>query len=76
MCRGEGVSIGAIADGLIAHAGGNLQCVVDETLVRPVDVPRLVGDPTKLVAATGWSPKYSLDDTLAAVLEYARAQGS
>lgn len=76
VCRGEGVSIGAIADGLIARAGGGLECVVDDSLVRPVDVPRLVGDPTKLVTTTGWSPKYSLDDTLEAVLEYARAQGS
>ena len=78
VCRGTGVSIGEIADGLVARAGGAspLTVEVDEALVRPVEVPRLVGDPTKLVDATGWQPEFSLDDTLGAVLAYARAQGS
>ena len=64
--------------GSLAHAGGRSRVVVDPALVRPVDVPRLVGDPTKLVAATGWSPRYTLADTLDAVLADARsrAQGS
>jgi GDP-4-dehydro-6-deoxy-D-mannose reductase len=76
VCSGAGISIGAIADGLIERAGGGLEVVVDDTLVRTVDVPRLVGDPTKLVDATGWSPQYTLDETLDAVLADARAQGS
>ena len=35
---------------------------------RPVEVPVLVGDPGKLVTATGWTPEHSLDDTLDDVL--------
>jgi nucleoside-diphosphate-sugar epimerase len=42
--------------------------------VRPVDVPRLVGDASKLYHDTGWTPRYQLDQTLMAVLEDARAQ--
>jgi GDP-4-dehydro-6-deoxy-D-mannose reductase len=76
VCSGAGVSIGEIADRLVARAGGRLELVVDDALVRPVDVPRLVGDPTKLVTATGWSPQHALDETLDAVLADARAQGS
>jgi GDP-4-dehydro-6-deoxy-D-mannose reductase len=78
VCRGTGVSIGEIADGLVARAGGGVTAEVDPALVRPVEVPRLVGDPTKLVEATGWQPEFSLDDTLDAVLAdaRARAQGS
>ena len=76
VCGGAGVSIGEIADGLVAHAGSNVGIEVDQALVRPVEVPRLVGDPTKLVTATGWKPEFSLDATLDAVLAYARAQGS
>ena len=47
-------------------------------LVRPVEVPRLVGDPGQLIAATGWAPRFTLDETLDAVLADARtrAQGS
>jgi len=36
-------------------------------------VPVLVGDPAKLVAATGWRPEHPLDETLNAVLAAARA---
>jgi GDP-4-dehydro-6-deoxy-D-mannose reductase len=46
---------------------------VDPQLVRPVDVPSFVGDPAKLRAATGYAPRYTLDDTLAAALDEARA---
>ncbi|HEV7524331.1 MAG TPA: GDP-mannose 4,6-dehydratase [Acidimicrobiia bacterium] len=73
VCSGAGVSIGEIADRLTARAGGRLDVVVDDALVRPVEVPRLVGDPTKLVDATGWSPGYTLDETLDAVLADARS---
>jgi GDP-4-dehydro-6-deoxy-D-mannose reductase len=76
VCRGEGVSIGEIADRLAARSGAHVELAVDPALVRPVDVARLVGDPAKLVAATGWAPRYSLDDTLDAVLAHTRAQGS
>jgi nucleoside-diphosphate-sugar epimerase len=41
-------------------------------------VPYLVGDPTKIADATGWSPQFTLDETLDTVLDHARtrAQGS
>jgi GDP-4-dehydro-6-deoxy-D-mannose reductase len=78
VCRGTGVSIGEIADRLVARAGGRLGIVVDNALLRTVEVPRLIGDPTKLIEATGWSPRHTLDETLDAVLAdaRARAQGS
>ena len=74
VCSGNGVTIGEIADRLVARAGSGLGVAVDDALVRPVEVPRLVGDPTKLIDATGWSPQHSLDDTLGDVLAHARAQ--
>ncbi len=78
VCSGAGVTIGEVADRLAARASRPLEIVVDDALVRPVEVPYLVGDPTKLVDATGWAKAHSLDDTLDAVLADARtrAQGS
>jgi GDP-4-dehydro-6-deoxy-D-mannose reductase len=61
-----------IADRLLASARHPLRITVDPELVRPVEVPRLVGDASRLRAATGWAPVISLDDTLAAVLDDAR----
>ena len=45
---------------------------VDPARVRPVDQPLLVADPDKLRRATGWAPRYSIEATLADMLEEAR----
>jgi len=72
VCSGSGVSVREIADHLLAAARRPLRITVDPELVRPVEVPRLVGDASRLRADTGWRPTYGLDETLAAVLEDAR----
>jgi len=72
VCSGRDVSIGEIADGLLKLAGTTLEFETDPTLVRPVEVPVLRGDPTRLVDATGWKPEVPLDQTLADVLAYWR----
>ena len=72
VCSGTGVSVREVADRLIAAAKRTLRVTVDPELVRPVEVPRLIGDASRLRAATGWAPQFTLDETLAAVLEHAR----
>jgi GDP-4-dehydro-6-deoxy-D-mannose reductase len=73
VCSGRGVRVGDLAAELVARARRPLRVVTASDLVRPVDVPVLVGDPTKLVTATGWRAEHSLADTLDAVLAAARA---
>ena len=73
MCSGRDVSIQEIADRLLAAAGSTVRLVPDPALMRPVEVPVLRGDPTRLTSATGWVPELSLDQTLTDVLEYWRA---
>ncbi|HET9732575.1 MAG TPA: GDP-mannose 4,6-dehydratase [Acidimicrobiales bacterium] len=68
VCSGTDVSIEEIASRLLRLAGADLTLEVDESLVRPVEVPVLRGDPAKLRAATGWEPAIPLDRTLADVL--------
>ena len=68
VCSGRGVSVAEIAGELLSHARRELRLVQDPDLVRPVDIPRLVGDPTKIHAATGWQPEYTLHQTLGDVL--------
>jgi GDP-4-dehydro-6-deoxy-D-mannose reductase len=36
----------------------------DASLVRPADIPVLIGDPSRLHAATGWTPQISFEQTL------------
>lgn len=72
VCSGVGVSVQEIADRLLARAKRPIRLVSDPELVRPVEVPRLVGSNARLRAATGWAPEISLDETLADVLQGAR----
>jgi GDP-4-dehydro-6-deoxy-D-mannose reductase len=37
---------------------------MDHELIRPVDVPHLVGDSAKLQAETGWKIRYTLEQTI------------
>jgi GDP-4-dehydro-6-deoxy-D-mannose reductase len=74
VCSGRGVRVGDVAQRLLARARRPLRVVTATDLVRAVDVPVLVGDPAKLVAATGWQPQHDLDDTLDDVLADARGQ--
>ena len=73
ICSGTGVSVAEIADLLIARAERPVHLVQDPALVRPVETPRLVGDASKLHAATGWKPEYTLSQTLTDVLDAARS---
>jgi GDP-4-dehydro-6-deoxy-D-mannose reductase len=73
VCSGHGVRVGDVAAMLVARSTRPLRVISDTELVRPVDVPVLVGNPAKLVAATGWQPEHPLDATLDDVLVAARA---
>ncbi len=72
VCSGRDVSIESIARALGEQAGTSVSLVTDPDLVRPVEVPVVRGDPTRLRAATGWWPEIPLDETLADVLSYWR----
>jgi GDP-4-dehydro-6-deoxy-D-mannose reductase len=73
VCSGRGTTVREIAERLLAHAHRKLELVVDENLVRKVEVPRLVGNPSKIGADIGWSPEIDIDRTLDDVLAAARA---
>jgi GDP-4-dehydro-6-deoxy-D-mannose reductase len=68
VCSGRDVSMAEVAQDLLRLAGAALELVTDPTLVRPVDVPVLRGDASRLHQATGWEPVIPLATTLADVL--------
>ncbi len=74
VCSGRGVTVRDVAETMLSMSETPLELVVDPELVRPVDVPRLVGDPARLRAATGWEPQIPLDETLRDVLGAARSR--
>jgi GDP-4-dehydro-6-deoxy-D-mannose reductase len=68
IASGRGVEIGELASRILAIAGADATLEGDPSLVRPVDVPVLVGDPSRLRATTGWSVEHSLDTIIEDVI--------
>jgi GDP-4-dehydro-6-deoxy-D-mannose reductase len=57
VCSGEGVTVGELAADVLQRVGVRADITTDPALVRPVDLPALVGSPEKLRRTTGWSPR-------------------
>jgi GDP-4-dehydro-6-deoxy-D-mannose reductase len=73
VCTGRDLSIGELAEELVAMASRPMRLEPDPALQRPVETPVLRGDPTKLHDTTGWQPEIPLEQTLADVLAEHRA---
>ena len=68
ICRGEGARLVDVARALVAQARCEIRVEVDPALLRPADVPYLVGDPGRLEAGTGWQPRIPFEQMLQGVL--------
>jgi GDP-4-dehydro-6-deoxy-D-mannose reductase len=66
---GRGTRLADALEILRELAGVPIEVYVDPARVRPVDQPLLVADASKLRAATGWEPLFSIEATLADMLE-------
>lgn len=64
VARGEGVSVGDVFRRLAAILDADVIPAKDPALARAADIPHLVGDPARLIAATGWRPRRTIDETL------------
>ncbi len=64
VASGTGRSVQAIVETVLARTGVQADLEVDPALVRPVDVPVLVGDSHKLQHATGWRATRSFEDII------------
>lgn len=64
VCSGRAVAIREILRQLITIAHVPVEVREDPEMMRPSDVPVLLGDASKLRAATGWEPRYPLASSL------------
>jgi GDP-4-dehydro-6-deoxy-D-mannose reductase len=74
VASGVGRQLRAVLDGLLRRSRVALRIEIDPARLRPRDTPTVVGDATRLRAATGWVPEIPFDRTLDDLLEYWRAQ--
>lgn len=72
LASGVDHSIAELLGRLIALSGLEVRCAEDPEKLRPVDVPRLCGDASRL-RALGWEPERGVDAALADLFCEARA---
>jgi len=68
VCSGADLAISELADLLVGMARRPMRLEEDPSLQRPVEIPVLRGDPTKIHKATGWEPEIPISSTLADLL--------
>lgn len=64
VASGQGSSIRELAERVLRRLNLAATIETDPALVRPSDIPVLVGDSTKLRRATGWQPTRTIDDII------------
>jgi GDPmannose 4,6-dehydratase/GDP-4-dehydro-6-deoxy-D-mannose reductase len=70
------MTVGEVLKRLIALAKKPIPTRQDQTLLRPADVTLQIPNVERFIAATGWKPKYSFDESLAHLLEYWRRKAA
>lgn len=71
---GKAIQIKHILEELIALSPVNITVVTDEAKLRPIDVPLVVCDHTKLVKDTLWQPQLNIKQTLQDTLDFWRKE--
>lgn len=69
---GNALAISEILERILALSTASIEVKTDPARLRPVDVPIIEPDVTKINKATGWKPEISIDTTLKETLEYWR----
>jgi GDP-4-dehydro-6-deoxy-D-mannose reductase len=73
IASGRPVPMSAVVEQLVGLARVDVEVEQRAQRMRPVDVPRMAGDASRVRAATGWAPEIPLEQTLADTLDAARA---
>ncbi len=74
ICTGRPVVISEVVRLLIEMSRCKISVEVDGARVRPSDIPWIVGDPSRIEAATGWRAEIPLEQTLLDLLNWWRSK--
>ena len=74
VCSGVPIRISRLVDMFLAKARVAITIRLDESRVRPIDTPVIVGDPARVCADTGWTPEVPFDRTIDDLLAYWRSR--
>jgi GDP-4-dehydro-6-deoxy-D-mannose reductase len=68
VASGRALAIREVIDGFLGLARAAIEVRVVRERVRPIDIPLLCGDASRLRALTGWKPQVPLEQSMADVL--------
>ena len=74
MGSGTAVAIQEILTQIIAQSGAEIQVEIDPAKLRPVEIPVIRADISKLQRDTGWTPEIPLEQTIAETLDVWKQQ--
>jgi GDP-4-dehydro-6-deoxy-D-mannose reductase len=74
ICSGRAWKVGDLLDELLHAARVPIRVVPDPDLLRPVDVPVVQGDASRIRAEVGWAPRIPVEQTLSDTLEWWRSR--
>lgn len=69
VCSGAAIAVQELAEQFISMATIPMRLEPDPELQRPVDIPVLLGDSTRISNDTGWAPAIPLAETLRDLLD-------
>jgi len=72
IASGDAITVDAILKMLLAMSPKKIEVTTDLELVRPNDIPVMVGNAEAVRRALQWTPRHRVADTLKSVLEYYR----
>ena len=71
---GKAIAIDEILNRILSFTKEEIKVIIEKEKFRPVEVPIIEADITKLVTDTGWEQKIPLDRTLQETLDYWRSR--
>lgn len=71
---GKAIAIDEILNRILSFTKEEIKVIIEKEKFRPVDVPIIEADITKLVTDTGWEQKIPLERTLQETLDYWRSR--
>ena len=74
VCSGRGVKLRDIINTTSKQLGIKPNIVVDASRVRANEIPSVIGDNRKLKQELGWNPKYTLQQTIADMINHIKTK--
>ena len=75
VCSGTGISLREIIAKIARALNVEARTTMDDSLLRPIDNPVIIGNPSKIMSAAGWRPEIDIDRSISDCIKYYDVKG-